>query len=76
MGNGDENRFPMDAHILDINQIRDGLWQGFGLGSDHLPHDGSMQFFLPLHHGEKCAEFIGIVVVFDVKRPELLIGVD
>lgn len=76
MRNRDENRLPVDAHVFDIDQIRDGLWQGFGVGSGQLLHDRLMQLFLPLHHGEKRAEFVGIVAVFGVKRPELLIRMD
>ena len=76
MRNRDEHRFPVDAHVFDIDQIRDGLRQGFGVGSEQLPHDGLMQLFLPFHHREKRAEFIGIIAVFGVKRAELLIGMD
>ena len=36
MRNRDENRFPVDAHVFDIDQIRDGLRQGFGVGSGQL----------------------------------------
>ena len=76
MRNRDENRFPVDAHVFDIDQIRDGLRQGFGVGSGQLPHDGLMQLFLPFHHGEKRAEFVEVVAVFCVKRAELLIRMD
>ena len=76
MRSGDENWFPMDAHVFDIDQIRDGLRQGFGVGSDQLPHDGLMQLLLLFHHGEKRTELVGIVALFGVKRPELLIRMD
>ena len=76
MRDGDEHRFPVDAHVFDIDQIRDSLGKGFGAGSGQLPHDGLMQPFLPFHHGEKGAEFVGVVAVFGVERPQLLIGMD
>ena len=72
----DEDRFPVDAHVFDIDEIWDGLWKGFRMRSGQLLHDGLMQLFLLFHHGEKRPEFIGVVAVFGVKRPKLLIRMD
>lgn len=72
----DEDRFPVDAHVFDIDEIGDGLWKGFRVRSGQFLHDGPMQLFLPFHHGEKRAEFIGVVAVVGVKSPKLLIRMD
>lgn len=38
----DEDRFPVDAHVFDIDEIWDGLWKGFRVRSGQLLHDGPM----------------------------------
>ena len=76
MRHGNENRFSMDAHVFDIDQIGNGMGKGFGVSGGQLPHNCLMQLFGPFHHREKRPEFVEVVAVFCIKRPELPIGVD